>query len=302
MLHLTTLTPVPPYDLPLTLNLLARYHIAVDMARAEQREYWRTLRSGAGLALLRVVAAGTPQQPLCAVYLAAARGEIDTAQLSARVQHMLTVSNDWRPFYEMARGDDQLWRIIAPMVGARFILSESAFEALATTILEQQISLRAAHKALRWLVEWAGDFLEYDGARFYAFPTPAQVAAATVEDLLPLKITFRRMRLLLEVARGEAQGTLGLDTLCAQPDAYHALQRIKGIGHWSAALTLMRTRGIGEHILHNDVVLQAAVNSTFFGLPGRAAPQTVLDVFSRYAPYAAVAAFHVEMRRLHDYF
>jgi DNA-3-methyladenine glycosylase II len=195
-----------------------------------------------------------------------------------------------------------LSNIIQPLIGIREMRSASAFEALATTIVEQQISLRAAHKAVRWLAEWAGDHLIDGDDTFYAFPTPQQIAAATVDDLRPTKITFKRMALLIDVAQREASGELCLDELCTQDDAYQTLLRIKGIGHWTAALTLIRTRGDLNHVLHNDVALQAAVNTTYFGLTGRATPEKVIEVFQRYEEFAAIASFHVVMRRVLDYF
>jgi DNA-3-methyladenine glycosylase II len=307
-MRIATLYPTPPYNFPLLLELLARYHVAVDLSRRSFQEYWRTLRfmpsptSGEGFALVRVVNVGTVDAPQLDVYVMQARGEVDTELALRQLRQILSVEVDKRAFYAYARQDQRLWEIVKPLVGIRDVRSASAFEALSTTIIEQQISLRAAHKALRWLAQWAGDHLAHEGEAFYAFPTAAQIARATIDDLRPLKITFKRMALLIDVAQREACGELRLDELCVQPDAYHALQRIKGIGHWSAALTLMRTRGDGNQVLHNDVALQAAVNTAFFGLSGRATPETVIEVFQAYGQYAGLAAYYTVMRRLLDHF
>jgi DNA-3-methyladenine glycosylase II len=301
-MKIATLHPIPPYNFPLMLNLLSRYHIAVDLSRNNFQEYWRTLRTGRGLALVRVVNAGTIDEPQLDVHIVNARGEIDTDAILITLCQILCTDVDYRRFYEFARTDAQLWSIIEPLVGIREMRSASAFEALATTIIEQQISLRAAHKAVRWLAEWSGDHLTDGDDIFYAFPTPEQIAAATIDDLRPTKITFKRMALLIDVAQREANGELRLDELCAQDDAYETLMRIKGIGHWSAALTLIRTRGDLNHVLHNDVALQAAVNTAYFAQPGRATPEQVIEVFQRYEEFAAVASFHVVMRRVLDYF
>ncbi|MFN8372375.1 MAG: hypothetical protein U0694_05805 [Anaerolineae bacterium] len=301
-MKIATLHPTPPYNFPLMLDLLSRYHVAVDLSRNDFSEYWRTLRLGTSLALVRVVNSGTIDAPQLDVHLMAASGAVNHTAIVNQLRQILSVEVDNRAFYAYARGDRQLWEIIAPLVGIREVRSASAFEALATTIIEQQISLRAAHRALRWLAQWAGDHLPHEGEAYYAFPTAAQIAAATIDDLRPLKITFKRMALLIEVAQRDASGELRLDELCAQPDAYHTLQRIKGIGHWSAALTLIRTRGDSNQVLHNDVALQAAVNTAFFGKTGRAAPETVMEVFKRYGEFGGLAAYHTVMRRVLDYF
>ncbi len=302
-MKLTTLHPIPPYNFPLILNLLSRYHVAVDLSRSDHNEYWRTLRIGENLALVRVTNAGTVDTPQLDVDLMVSYGEPDHSAVVQMVQHILSTDVDWQPFYAYARRDTQLWNIIEPVVGIRVVRAASAFEALATTIIEQQISLRAAHKALRWLAQWAGENLFY-GEPLYAFPKPAQVATATIDELRPLKITFKRMALLIDVARRTASGELPLEQICtlSPHDAYRELQSIKGIGHWTAALTLIRTRGDLPFVLHNDVGLQAAVNTSYFNLPARATPETVIEVFNRYGEFAGLAAEHVVMRRVLDFF
>ena len=135
-------------------------------------------------------------------------------------------------------------------------------------MIEQQIALKMAQTAERWLLDWGGESLIYEGETYYAFPRPERIAAASVEDLTPLKITFGRMQRLIDLA----QMAESLEALRDQPAeiAYEALIGFKGVGHWTAAWTLLRAQG---HTLTSgaaDVALRAAVNSYYFGLTGRA--------------------------------
>src|SRR5690606_40154913 len=63
-------------------------------------------------------------------------------------------------------------------------------------------------------------------------------------DLLtPTKVTFRRMRTVIDVARMEMENSF--ERLREQPldDAYRALVSLSGVGHWTAAWTLARGTG-----------------------------------------------------------
>lgn len=295
-----SLGPRAPYDFAKMLDVMGRFQPVMDVAR--DGEYWRALRVGAHLALVRVRSRGTVDDPALDVYRMAATGAVDNHVVLGKLRHLLSTDMDMNPFYAFARTDSPLWETVEPLRGLHFIRAESIFEALLTTIIEQQIALTAALRAQRWLVEWAGNGIAYNGETFYAFATPAQVAAAQVADLKPLKITFRRMQLLIDVAQQQASGQLDLESLrqgSAQA-AYESLVRIRGVGHWTAAWTLTRGLGAYDAVGHNDVALQAAVNLYYYGQSGRATAQAVGDMFAGYGEYAGLAAFHTLMRWVFD--
>ena len=96
-----------------------------------------------------------------------------------------------------------------------------------------------------------------DGTALYPLPTAPQMAAAPIEQLHPTKITFRRMQLLLDIAaRFQTQPDFG-DGLTAH-QLYDALLALRGIGPWTAAVTVGRTTGHFIAIPSGDVALQAA--------------------------------------------
>jgi 3-methyladenine DNA glycosylase/8-oxoguanine DNA glycosylase len=298
---LTTLYPTPPYDFNLLLTILGRYpHPTVDVAH--DGAYWRALRSGNGLALVRVTGRGSVEQPALDVEVVAQSGRVDTAALIEAVSHVLPPGLDRAGFYRLARSDARLWGVIERLVGLPEWRSATVFEALAQAIIEQQIAWAAARRAQRWLVDWAGNWLDHAGRRYYAFPTAGQIAAATVETLTPLKITFRRMRLLIDLAAQEASGALGLEGLRDLPpeEAYARLVGLKGIGHWTAAVTLERAFGYAHWIPHNDVALQSAANRYLNGGAGRMAADEMAAAFGQWGAYGGLAARYTLLRWVLD--
>lgn len=296
---LTTLTPPAPYDFDLLLRLLERYaHPTLDIVH--QGSYWRALNVNGGMALARVTSRGTLAAPALDVHLMARTGDVDLAALRDHLTAILPAESA-AAFYDYARQDGTLWPVIEPVVGLPEVRTASVFEALAQTIIEQQISWTTAQRAQRWLVEWAGNRIVHDGMAFYTFPTVKQIAAASVDDLTPLKITFKRINLLIEIARQVAAGELDLERLKQEtPEAaYTDLLRIKGIGHWTAVVTLGRACGY-RGVAHNDVALQAAVNHYFYGGKGRIPAALVIETFARCGDFAGTAADHTLARWVLD--
>jgi DNA-3-methyladenine glycosylase II len=286
-----TLHPAPSYDFRKTIAA-ARFHTVLDVIR--DGDCWRALRIGENLALVRVAQNSVALE----VSLIHATGEVDPDTLLAKVSHMMGIDADMTPFYERARTDAILWGIVEPLYGLNHVRAETLFEALVTTIIEQQIALSLAQRGERWLVEWGNNAIEYHGERFYTFPRPEQIAAASLDDLKPLKITTRRMQVLIDVSQQIVSGAIDLEALRHKPAA-EILERLvsfKGIGHWTAAWTIIRALGQYQYIGENDVALQAAVQHFFYQKAGKVAPQIVKETLGRYEPYAGAAAFYILMR------
>lgn len=290
---LETIYPPPPYDFALTARA-SRYYNTLGVF--ESGAYWRALRAGDGLALVKLVSHGTPDRPALDVYLVATRGAVDLQTLRVHVRRILNLHLDLSGFYAIARDDARLWRVVEPLSGLHIFQAETLFEALAITVLEQQISLAAAQKGERWLIGWAGEQIVHNGQTHHVFPAAARLAQATVDDLTPLKVTFRRMRVLMEIARLESENSFERLRDCAPDEAYRALVGLGGVGHWTAAWTLARGTGHFIYFGSADVALRAAVNHYFFGERGRLDPAETDALFSRYGQYAGLAAYYVLMK------
>lgn len=290
--------PIQPYDFNLTLDLFARYtHPVLDIVH--DGAYWRVIDAGDDLALLRVDSIDGALR----VSLAAATGPVDGDALLARMRRILCADIDPNPFYDTARQHPELWRLVEPVRGVRWLRTATAFEALLLTVIEQQIAWVAAQRAQRWLCEWGQRRVEHNGRAYYALPTPAQLAAVTdVHELAPLKITFKRMRVIVDIARQIDGGALDIEGLLTLPPelAYRELLALKGIGHWTATYIIQRIGGDHNYVGHNDVALQAAVNHYFYGGSGRIPEAQVTQTFARYGTFAGTAAYHTIMRWVLD--
>ena len=164
-----------------------------------------------------------------------------------KVQHYVTdwfdLETDLRPFYAMAQEDRYLQKAIEQFYGLRNMGIPDFFEAVSWGIIGQQINLAFAFTLKRRFVETFGSSIEWQGKRYWLFPTPETIAALSVEELVPLQMTQRKSEYLIGVARLIVEGSLTKEALQAAgafKDAEKLLTAVRGIGPWTANYVLMR--------------------------------------------------------------
>lgn len=292
--------PTPPYNFGAVLAVYGRFqHPTLDVIVGDT--YRRVLRVGGKLTLAEVLQTGTIDQPALTVNLHG-NDDISADQVGVQLNHILSFDQAHAEFWVMAQANPILWSIIEPVYGMPTLKSATIFEALVDVIIEQHIAWTAAQRAQRWLVEWGGHCVEYDGQTYYAQPEPTQLATASLEELKPLKITHGRINLLIQIARDMVEGRLDLESLANLPsaEAYQELLKIKGVGHWTATVTLARALGYYGYLPHNDVAVQAAVNHYFYQLTGRSTADVLRSTFEQFGEFAGLAAHYTLMRWVLD--
>jgi len=264
-----------PYSFELFYQVHTRYPYP-SLFKLIDGAYYRAFHTDSGLSLIKVTADLTT---------GALIGELPLE----RINHILGVDTDLSDFYSFANQHEALWSVVSDLEGLPIYCNENLYEALIFVIIEQHISWKNAQKAQRVLVEWGDNFIEYEGIKHYAMPTPEQLANATIDDLKPTKITFKRMQLLIDMAQkflDEPDFATIHHRLNAE-ELYKELLKIKGIGHWTASVVVSRATGAYPFVPHNDVALQAAV-AEYFEVEKSA--DATKSVFAEYGDYAGLAA------------
>jgi len=287
--------PRPPYDFALTAAV-ARFYCPFGTAHADGA-WQRPIRIDGAPALLELRGTGTVEHPIVHARIHGPTG-MDVDRARAHVQRIIGGVLDLTPFYQAAADERTLAETTARLRGLHTFQSDSLWEALAITVIEQQIALKQAQIAERWLIATYGDPVSVDDAPERAFPRPERIAALTVDDLRPLKITFIRMARLIDLARQIAEGRLDLEALRDLPldDAYARIRRIDGVGHWTAAWAFIRARGDFLAVGGADVALRAAVNHYVHGARGRIAVDAMHAYFKQFGDWAGLAQFYLLMR------
>ena len=165
-----TVEPVPPFDFDLSAGIFSdgdpRYRFY------DGEEFWEVMRIDGRPVLFTIVSSGTVEEPRLRVELRAAEdiSGPDVKAARAMVESHFNLGIDLKPFYRAVRRDPVMSRIAGELYGLKSPTTATVFEALVDSIIEQQISLAAAHSMQGKLIEAFGDRLELDGRRFTPSP------------------------------------------------------------------------------------------------------------------------------------
>ena len=172
------------------------------------------------------------------VRISPARGGVRVEPLDGEtrpvVSKLLGDEFDLASFYEWARGDAVLARLIDELAGLRPPLAPDPFETLVTSITAQQISLHAAFSVRNRLIQRYGRRV----VRAYSFPTAQRLRRADADELVRLGFSRRKA----EYVVGLAAEKIDFVKLAELPDAEikTRLVAVRGLGEWTADWYLAR--------------------------------------------------------------
>jgi 3-methyladenine DNA glycosylase/8-oxoguanine DNA glycosylase len=279
------LSPPHPYEFKRLVDVLSRFAVRPHFCLT-RAAYWRGLRIGDAAGAVRL----SDEAGCLRVELHGWHTPPNPLGLERAVRALAGLHLDLAPFYARARADAALWAWLEPLAGLPLFSSADLYDALTATIIEQHISWTAALGVQARFAALFGAPISTPAGIVYAPPAPAQIAALSRADLAPLKLTTARLDLLIRASQLIADGAFD-GWQQADPQAlYAALLRVKGIGHWTATVTVGRALGVQPHLHDNDAALQAAVNAFFYQRAGRASLDETRAAFAPYGTDAPLIA------------
>ncbi len=154
------------------------------------------------------------------------------------VRKMFRVNFDYCVFLQCLNGYPELKRLAEKFVGLRPTRSLSLYYALLEFVVRQRISLRAALRIQSRIVLSLGERRIFENHVYYGHPLPERLLDP--EKLRSYGLTRMKAVAMSEVARAELEGRLlSLREVEESPEAVvEELQRIKGVGPWTAKLAV----------------------------------------------------------------
>ncbi|MFC6904471.1 DNA-3-methyladenine glycosylase family protein [Halalkalicoccus tibetensis] len=218
-------------------------------------------------------------------------------------------TTDAEPYLrELLRLDDDLDAIVAngpddPLLREAYaahrglrIVDDPAFPCLISFICSAQMRVSRIHGMQVTLAERFGTTHEIEGETYHAFPTPEQLAGASVEELRECSLGYRApyVKETAEmVAEGEAhpEEALGMD----YEDARESLTRFVGVGNKVADCVLLFSLGYLEAV-PLDTWIRSAIEDHFPDCDRGSYAATSRAIRERlggeYAGYAQTYVFH----------
>jgi len=207
--------------------------------------FHQVLKLNGNLVLIQVKSSGTVEKPELLVTLKSNLTLTFQDKKAAEkiVKFIFNLDFDLNSFYQDVRKDPVTHQIGQKLYGLKNPTTPTVFESLVDSIVEQQISIKVAHTIEQRLAKKFGDPFDIEGRTYFAYPTPQHISDVSVSEVQQVGLSMRKAEYIHGAAQLIEDGKLELEEMKKQknPDCIIAkLDEIKGIGVWTAELTMLR--------------------------------------------------------------
>jgi DNA-3-methyladenine glycosylase II len=294
------LHPRPPFRLDFTVWVLRRQPDNGVDRWDDNTTYRRVMNTVGGPIDVAVQQVGPVEAPELRVTMSgsAARGATTRSSVTDALTQSLGLALDLSGFYRLAEADSLLGPLAERFEGFRPTRFLTPMEAIAATVSCQQLSLAVGIRLLNRLSDTYG---RPGPSGAPAFPEPADLAAASGEELRKLGYSTRKGHVVAALARQLASHALDFDDLTEEADDTlgSRLRQLEGIGRWSAEYIMLRGFGRTSIFPGDDVGARNKLRR-WLRIETPLDYAAVGNIVDRWRPYAGLVYFHLLLRDLAD--
>ena len=144
------------------------------------------------------------------------------------------------PFYALADADPPFMRVVQQLYGYHQVRFFTPFENTCWAVLGQRTPMSVAQAAKRGLMTRYAGTVTVNGQQFLAFPEPADLAAASLDELSDIVSSARKAERLHRIAQVFKQTSPAALDAMSTDDLGTWLRELPGIGPWSEMFILLR--------------------------------------------------------------
>jgi len=289
--------PTPPFD----FNLSAKIFSDGDkqIRKYENGKYWQVIRANNKLIHIAIKAMGTVDKPRLSVELKSGEEISNNHKKMAKeiVCSLFDLNFDLKPFYEDVGNDEVMSKLVRKLRGLKSGTTPTVFEALVCSIIEQQISLKVALGMEEKLIKTFGDILRIDDETYYAFPTPQRLASATIEQLRKCGLSTKKAEYIRDTSNLIVEGKLDLEKFKGYEDPREIIDelcKIRGVGVWTAELTMVRGMHKLEAIPADDIGLRRYI-SHYYCNDRKISCEEARRIAEKWGKWKGLASFYLIM-------
>ncbi|HVP16569.1 MAG TPA: DNA-3-methyladenine glycosylase [candidate division Zixibacteria bacterium] len=290
-----TVNPTPPFDFELSAMIFSEGD--PQIRKYEKGEFWQVIRAGSKLILLTITNAGTVEEPKLSVRLESDQriSNRDREKGGKTVRTLFNLDFDVKPFYEQTKEDNVMTYLTRKLRGLKSPTTPTVFEALIDSIVEQQISLIIANTMEERLIKSFGKVLSLNKQVYYAFPTPQEFASASIQTLRSCGLSQRKAEYIKDVSKMVTDGKLCLEKLKGYEDANDIiaeLDGIRGIGIWTAEMTMVRGMQRMDAFPADDVGLRRVISHYYCG-DGEISSEEARKIAEKWGKWKGLVSFYL---------
>jgi len=287
--------PVPPYDFSLSCSFFSGGDQA--FRTFQQNIFSQVIRIGGGPVVIRIRDVGEEGDAVLAVDALPGEDSREASEedLKRHISRLLSLDDDLEVFYQAVSDDPVLSSLTAALHGLKVPSSETVFEALVTSIIEQQIATPVARKIESRLVRRFGEEVRVGKKTYCAYPRPVDLADASPAEFRDCGLSARKGEYISGIARMVKNGALDLESSgsASDPDSFvRELCKIRGIGRWTAEFVLLRGLHRLDTIPADDLGIRRAIGR--FYCPGEEVSSArAREIAGRWGEWKGLAAYYL---------
>jgi len=235
--------PVLPYDFPLSMAIFSKGNPQIRSFR--NGVFRQAIGINDTVVLIEVTSEGSGTGALVRVTARSDKkiSRADIHRIRETVVSLFNLNEDLVPFYRAIEGDRILSGLAGRMQGLKSPTTPTVFEALIDSVIEQQISLTAAHTIQDRLIRLTGRSITFQDQEYFCYPTPAVLAKVPAETFRGFGMTNRKGEYIHNISQAMVEGELDPEHFRNYTDTDEIIRemiKIRGIGKWTAELTILR--------------------------------------------------------------
>jgi DNA-3-methyladenine glycosylase II len=257
------ITASPPFHFDFSSEIFANGD--KQIRNYEKGRFWQVIRVNGKLVLAVAESIGTVDKPKLAVELKSdiAITKEDTKKAENAIKALFSLALDLKPFYETVKDDKIMAHLTREIWGLKIPTTPTVFEALVDSIVEQQISLKVANSIENKIIKKFGDTLNLERTFYFAYPTPQRLASVSIAEFRRCGLSFRKGEYIKEASKLITNGKLNLKKLKdyeSSEQIIRELDKIRGVGVWTAELTMLRGMQRLEALPADDLGLRRVIS------------------------------------------
>ena len=289
------LTPNAPYNFELSARTFTNGD--PQISRYDDGKFWQVIRVNNKLIFVLIESTGTIDEPEFFITLKSNERITETDINSGKniINSMFNLGFELREFYEDMKSDPVMSKLTLKLRGLKSRATVTVFEALASSIIEQQISLIASQSIERQMIKDHGDELQFDGEVYYAFPSPESLSKLTKEQLRESGLSLRKAEYIIDIARLITSGNLDLESCREINDVNEIIEKLsqlRGVGEWTAHLTALRSMHRHRAFPADDLGLRRSI-SHFYCKDEKISADDARKIATRWGKWRGLAGFYL---------
>ncbi len=237
------LQALAPFDFDLCAQIFSNGD--PEIRSYENGEFHQVLSLNGNLVLVKLSSVGSVEKPELSVNLKSNKALTlqDKNAAKKMVEFIFDLDFNLNFFYKEVEKEPVMYKIAQRLYGLKNPTTSTVFESLVDSIVEQQISIKVAVTIEHRLAKKFGDKVEIDGKTYFEFPTPQNIAAVSINEVQQVGLSQRKAEYIHGAADLIANGKFDLEKMKAEKDPERIiaeLDEIRGIGVWTAELTMLR--------------------------------------------------------------